>query len=79
MAGFRSVFLFVPRRNERRGRILFHYTFGMVRVKGNHLDYIYSMVRGHELGSINCTMDETANPDDPLIREIVFEKSEDAQ
>jgi hypothetical protein len=58
--------------------IVFHYTFGMVRVKGDHLDYIYSMARDHELGSINCIKDETANPDDPRIREIVFEKSEDA-
>jgi hypothetical protein len=57
--------------------IVFHYTFGMVRVKGDHLDFIYSMVRSHDLGSINCARDEAAKPDDPRIREIVLEKRED--
>jgi hypothetical protein len=57
--------------------IVFHYTFGMVRVKGEHLDFIYSIVRGHELGSINCATDESAKPEDPRIKEIVFEKSQD--
>jgi hypothetical protein len=57
--------------------IVFHYTFGMVRVKGEHLDFIYSMVRNHELGSINCAKDESAKLEDPRIKEIVFEKSQD--
>jgi hypothetical protein len=57
--------------------IVLHYTFGIVRVKGDHLDYIYSMMRCHELGSINCDLDEDAKLDDPRIREIVFEKSGD--
>jgi hypothetical protein len=57
--------------------IVLHYTFGVVRVKGDHLGYIYSALRGHELGSINCANDETAKADAPRIREIVFEKSGD--
>jgi hypothetical protein len=57
--------------------IVFHYPFGMVRVRGNHLNYIYSMVRSHELGSINCATDESAKPEDPRIREIVFKNSGD--
>jgi hypothetical protein len=58
--------------------IVLHYTFGMVRVKGDRLSYIYSMLRGHELGSINCVSDETAQPDEPRIEEIVFEEIEPA-
>jgi hypothetical protein len=34
-------------------------------------------VRGHELRSINCATDETAKPEDPRIRQILFEKSSD--
>jgi hypothetical protein len=54
--------------------IVFHYSFGMLRVKGDHLNYIYSLVRRHELGSINCDTGTSDKPDDPHIREIVFEE-----
>jgi hypothetical protein len=64
---------------NREEEIVFHYPFGMVRVKGDHLDYIYSLVRGHELSSINCSADESAKPDEPRVREITFEKSGDDQ
>jgi hypothetical protein len=66
-------------RAEMQGEeeIILHYPFGMLRVKGEHLDFIYSMVQGHELRSINCATDETAKPEDPRIRQILFEKSSD--
>jgi hypothetical protein len=57
--------------------IVFHYPFGMVRVKGEHLDFIYSMARSHELASINCDCDEAAKLDGPRIKQILFEKSGD--
>jgi hypothetical protein len=61
------------------GEIIFHYTFGVVRVTGDHLGYIYSLVLGHELSCINCAPNEAAKPDDPRVKEIVFEKSGDNQ
>jgi hypothetical protein len=64
---------------NREEEIVFHYSFGTVRVKGEHLAFIYSLVRVQELGSINCASDEAAKPDDPRIREIVVEKSGDDQ
>jgi hypothetical protein len=53
--------------------IIFHYTFGVVRVKGDHLDFIYSLARSHELASINCTTDDATKPEDPRIKQILFE------
>jgi hypothetical protein len=55
--------------------IAIHYTFGVVRVKGSHLGDIYSMLRSHELGSINCDVRTPYKTDDPRIKEIVFEES----
>jgi hypothetical protein len=58
--------------------IAIHYTFGVVRLKGGHLGDIYSMLRGHELGSLNCDVRTPDKPDDARINEIVFEEIESA-
>jgi hypothetical protein len=62
-------------RIELKGEneILFHYTYGIVRVTGSHLEHLYRMMKQHVVGGI-----QPSAPDDPCraemeVREIVFE------
>jgi hypothetical protein len=56
--------------------IAIHYSFGIVRVRGERLDTILTMIRNQELGSINCVADKMAKPEEPRIRDILFEVGE---
>ncbi len=56
--------------------IIIHYSFGVVRVRGERLSTIFTMIRSQELGSINCAAEKIAKPEEPRIREILFEDAE---
>jgi hypothetical protein len=56
--------------------IVVHYSFGVVRVRGERLSQIFTMIRSQELGSINCAAEKMAKPEEPRIREILFEDAE---
>jgi len=56
--------------------IAIHYSFGVVRIRGERLGTIFTMIRSQELGSINCAEDKIAKPEEPLIRDILFEDVE---
>ena len=56
--------------------IVIHYSFGLVRVRGERLNPVFTMIRSQELGSINCAADKIAKTDEPRIREILFEDAE---
>jgi hypothetical protein len=56
--------------------IVIHYSFGLVRVRGERLSPVFTMIRSQELGSINCAGDKLAKPEEPRIREILFEDAE---
>ena len=56
--------------------IVIHYSFGVVRVRGERLSPIFTMIRSQELGSINCIADKIAKPEEPRIRDILFEDVE---
>jgi hypothetical protein len=56
--------------------IVIHYSFGVVRVRGERLSTIFTMIRSQELGSINCATEKIAKPEEPRIREILFEDAE---
>jgi hypothetical protein len=60
----------------RTDEIVIHYSFGVVRVRGERLSPIFTMIRSQELGSINCAVDKIAKPDEPHIRDILFENAE---
>ena len=53
--------------------IIIHYSFGVVRIRGERLRSIFTMIRSQDLGSINCAADKIANPEEPRIRNIQFE------
>jgi hypothetical protein len=56
--------------------IIIHYSFGVVRVRGERLSPIFTMIRSQELGSINCAAEKIAKPEEPRIRDILFENAE---
>jgi len=56
--------------------IIIHYSFGVVRVRGERLRPLFTIIRSQELGSINCAADKIAKPEEPLIRDILFEDAE---
>ena len=56
--------------------IVIHYSFGLVRVRGERLSLIFTMIRSQELGSINCATDKIAKPEEPRIQDILFEDAE---
>ena len=56
--------------------IVIHYSFGVVRVRGERLSPVFTMIRSQELGSINCATDKIAKPEEPRIRDILFEDVE---
>jgi len=56
--------------------IVIHYSFGLVRVRGERLSPVFTMIRSQELGSINCATDKIAKPEEPRIRDILFEDAE---
>ena len=56
--------------------IVIHYSFGVVHVRGERLSMIFTMIRSQELGSINCAAEKIAKPEEPRIREILFEDAE---
>jgi len=49
---------------------------GDVRIRGERLGTIFTLIRSQELGSINCAVDKIAKPEEPLIRDILFEDVE---
>ena len=57
--------------------IVIHYSFGIVRVRGERLSPIFNMIRSQELGSINCAADKIAKLEKPHIRDILFEDADD--
>ena len=56
--------------------IVIHYSFGLVRVRGERLSPVFTMIRSQELGSINCAADKIGKPEEPRIRDILFEDAE---
>lgn len=58
--------------------IIIHYSFGLVRVRGECLRPLFTMIHSQELGSINCAAEKIANPEEPRIREILFEDIQSA-
>jgi hypothetical protein len=56
--------------------IVIHYSFGVVRLRGERLNQIFTMIRSQELGSINCAAEKIAKPEEPRIRDILFEDAE---
>jgi len=61
---------------NKEEEIVIHYTFGVVRVKGDHLGKVYSILCNHELCSINCDADRATKPAETRIKEIEFEEIE---
>ena len=64
---------------EMRGseEIIVHYTFGVVRLKGHHLEAIYSLIKEHDLDFVRAS-----EPNDPCrneieVRAINFEGTQD--
>jgi hypothetical protein len=55
--------------------IVIHYSFGVVRVRGDRLSPIFTMIRSQELGSINCAADKIANSEKPRIQDILFQNA----
>jgi hypothetical protein len=58
--------------------ITIHYSFGIVRVRGECLSPIFTMIRSQELGLISCAADKIAKPEESRIRDIFFEDAERA-
>ena len=56
--------------------IIIRYSFGVVRVRGERLSPVFTMIRSHELGSINCVEDKIAKPEEPRIQDILFDDAE---
>ena len=56
--------------------IVIHYSFGLVRVRGERLNPVFTMIRSQELGSINCAADKKTKPEEPHIQDILFEDAE---
>ena len=56
--------------------IVIHYSFGIVRVRGERLSPIFNLISSQELGSINCATEKIAKPEEPRIRDILFEDAE---
>jgi hypothetical protein len=59
---------------KNENEILFHYTYGIVRVTGSHLEHLYRMVKKQVIGGIRPSA-----PDDPCraemeVTKIVFEE-----
>jgi hypothetical protein len=57
-------------------QIVIHYSFGVVRVRGERLGPVFAMISSQELGSINCATEKMAKPEESRIREILFEDAE---
>ena len=57
-------------------KTVIHYSFGVVRVRGERLSPVFTMIRSQELGSINCAAEKIAKPEEPRIRDILFEEVE---
>ena len=56
--------------------IVIHYSFGLVRVRGERLNPVFTMIRSQELGSINCATETIVKPEEPRVRDILFEEVE---
>jgi len=56
--------------------IVIHYSFGVVRVRGERRNPVFTMIRSQELVSINCAVEKIAKPEEPRIRDILFEDAE---
>ncbi len=56
--------------------IAIYYSFGVVRVRGERLTPIFTMISGQELVSISCAVDKIAESEEPRIRDILFEDAE---
>jgi hypothetical protein len=64
---------------EMRGteEVVIHYTFGVVRVIGHHLEAIYSLLRQHNLEFARPSEAHDPCRDEIEITQIVFEDVED--
>jgi hypothetical protein len=60
---------------EIRGdeEIVIHYTFGVVRVVGRHLEAIYSLLKQHHLDFVRLSETHDPGRDEIEVRQIVFE------
>ena len=56
--------------------IVIHYSFGVVRVQGERLSPLFTLIRSQELGSINCAMEKIAKSEEPCVRDILFDDAE---
>src|SRR5580658_8537659 len=66
----------IEMKNENE--IWFHYTYGVVRVIGRHIEEIYRLAKQHSIGVFR-----RSEPDDPCrakieVTQIVFEDAKDA-
>jgi hypothetical protein len=61
----------VQMKNEKE--ISLHYTYGVVRVVGHHLQYIYELAKKHNLGMVRPSEINDPCRSEIEIREIVFE------
>ncbi len=52
--------------------IIIHYIFGVVRVRGERLSPLFTMICSQELGSINCAADKIVKPEEPHVRDILL-------
>ncbi|MCE0521372.1 MAG: hypothetical protein LV480_00485 [Methylacidiphilales bacterium] len=58
---------------KSENEILFHYTYGIVRVTGSHLEHLYRMVKQHVIGGIRPSALDDPCRAEMEVRQIVFE------
>ena len=71
-----AAYSFLSHALRHPDEIVIHYSFGVVRVHGERLSTIFTMIRSQELGSINCAAEKIVKPEEPRIRDILFEDVE---
>jgi hypothetical protein len=55
--------------------IAIHYPFGVVCVKGAHLNAIFCGIKSHDLAWVSCDNGERAQTNEPRVQNIFFEES----
>jgi hypothetical protein len=58
---------------RREDEIAIHFTFGVVRVMGHHLEAIYSLLKQHNLDFARCSEAHDPCCDEIEVKEIIFD------
>ncbi len=62
---------------KRDAEIAFHYSFGIVRIKGQRLETIFASIQEHTLEVVKCRHSEGAKSSEAFVREITLEDEMD--